>query len=85
MQKRPNGPVIIDEVQLIPRLLNEVQWLIVNHGFQFILCGSSARKLKRKGGNLLGGRALRYELFPLVSKEIPDFNLLRALNHGLLY
>jgi predicted AAA+ superfamily ATPase len=77
-------PVIIDEVQLIPQLLNEIQWLIVNKGFQFILCGSSSRKLKRRGGNLLGGRALRYELFPLASKEIPDFNLLRALTHGLL-
>jgi len=79
-----NKPVIIDEVQKIPTLLDEVQWLIVNRGIQFILCGSSARKLKRSGANLLGGRALHYELFPLVSKEIPNFNLLRALNHGLL-
>jgi predicted AAA+ superfamily ATPase len=50
----------------------------------FILTGSSARKLKRGGGNLLGGRALRTVLFPLVSKEIPQFDLQRALNHGLL-
>ena len=77
-------PVIIDEVQLIPELLNEVQWLIVNRGIRFILCGSSARKLKRGGGNLLGGRAMRFELFPLVSREIEDFDLLRALNNGLL-
>lgn len=77
-------PVIIDEVQLVPRLLNEIQWLIVNEDIQFILCGSSSRKLKRHGGNLLGGRAQRYELFPLISQEIPDFNLLRALNHGLI-
>lgn len=77
-------PVIIDEVQKVPELLDEVQWLIVNHKIQFILCGSSARKLKRSGANLLGGRALRYELFPLVYPEIPDFDLLRALNHGLL-
>jgi predicted AAA+ superfamily ATPase len=77
-------PVIIDEVQKIPALLDEIQWLIVNKKIQFILCGSSARKLKRKAANLLGGRALRYELYPLVYKEIPDFNLLRALNHGLL-
>jgi uncharacterized protein len=77
-------PVIIDEVQLIPRLMNEIHWLIVNKGFQFVLCGSSPRKLKRHGGNLLGGRALRYEMFPLVSKEIPEFDLLKALNHGLL-
>jgi len=78
------APVIIDEVQKIPQLLNEIQWLIVNKKIQFILSGSSARKLKRGGGNLLGGRALRYELFPLVSREIPNFDLLRALNHGLL-
>lgn len=80
----PTTPVIVDEVQKIPQLLDEIQWLIVNKKIQFILCGSSARKLKRGGGNLLGGRALRYELFPLVSKEIPNFNLLRALNNGLL-
>jgi len=76
--------VIIDEVQKVPTLLDEVQWLMVNHGIQFILCGSSARKLKRGGGNLLGGRALRYELFPLVYPEIPKFDLLRALNSGCL-
>lgn len=78
------GPVIIDEVQKVPLLLDVIQWLIVNQDTAFILCGSSARKLKRGGGNLLGGRALRYEMFPLVSREIPDFDLLRALNHGLL-
>lgn len=76
--------VIVDEVQKIPALLDDIQWLIVNHQVQFVLCGSSARKLKRSGANLLGGRALRYELYPLVYKEIPDFNLIRALNHGLL-
>lgn len=79
-----NKPVIIDEIQKIPRLLDDIQWLIVNHNIQFILCGSSARKLKRSCANLLGGRALRYELFPLVYPEIPNFDLLRALNHGLL-
>ncbi|MBI5399269.1 ATP-binding protein [Candidatus Saganbacteria bacterium] len=78
------NPVIIDEVQKIPALLDEIQWLIVNREIQFILCGSSARKLKRGAGNLLGGRALRYELHPLVYKEIPKFNLLRALTNGLL-
>lgn len=80
----PSPPVIIDEVQKIPELMDEIQVLMVEHGFSFILCGSSARKLKRGGANLLGGRALRYELFPLVSAEIPDFDLLRALNHGLI-
>lgn len=82
--KLKNQPVIIDEVQKVPALLDEIQWLIVNKKISFILCGSSARKLKRSGANLLGGRALRYELFPLVSKEIPDFDLVRALNHGLI-
>jgi predicted AAA+ superfamily ATPase len=80
----PDGHVIVDEVQKIPVLLDEIQWLMVNQKISFILCGSSARKLKRGGGNLLGGRALRYELYPLVYKEIPRFDLLRALNHGLL-
>lgn len=81
---RRGVPVIVDEVQKIPALLDEVHWLMTRQGMAFILCGSSARKLKRGGGNLLGGRALRYELFPLVFKEIPDFDLLRGLNHGLL-
>ncbi len=76
--------VIIDEVQKIPQLLDEVQWLMVNHNIPFILCGSSARKLKRSSANLLGGRALRYQLYPLVSHEIPNFDLQRALNHGML-
>ena len=84
ISKKSKMPIIIDEVQKIPILLDEIQWLIVNKGFQFILLGSSARKLKRGRANLLGGRALRYELFPLVSKEIPDFDLIRALNHGLI-
>ena len=76
--------VIIDEIQRIPELLNEVHWSITNKGIQFILSGSSSRKIIRGGYNLLGGRALRYELYPLVSSEIPNFDLLRALNNGLL-
>ena len=79
-----NRPVILDEVQKVPAILDEVHWLIENAGFQFILCGSSARKLKAGQANLLGGRAWRAELFPLVSAEIPDLDLLRALNHGLI-
>jgi predicted AAA+ superfamily ATPase len=79
-----DGPIIMDEVQKIPALLDEIQWLIVNRSISFILCGSSARKLKRGGGNMLGGRALRYQLFPLVSREIPAFDLLRGLNQGFL-
>jgi predicted AAA+ superfamily ATPase len=77
-------PVIIDEIQRLPNLLNEVQWLIVNHSVRFILSGSSPRKILRSGANLLGGRALRYELYPLVYPEIPDFDLVRAINNGLL-
>ena len=76
--------VIIDEVQKVPALLDEVHWLIENRRLRFILSGSSARKLRRSGANLLGGRALRRTLFPLVSAEIPDFNLDRALNNGML-
>ncbi len=78
------GPVVIDEIQLLPNLLNEIQWLMVNKGTRFILSGSSPRNILRSGANLLGGRALRYELLPLIYKEIPDFELIRALNHGLL-
>jgi predicted AAA+ superfamily ATPase len=77
-------PVIIDEIQRIPELLNEVHWLIENNKTRFILSGSSPRKIIRSGTNLLGGRALRYELFPLISQEIPDFDLLQAINYGLL-
>ncbi len=77
-------PVIIDEIQRIPALLNEIHWLIENYKSQFILCGSSPRKIMRSGSNLLGGRALRYELYPLIYPEIPDMDLLKALNNGLL-
>ncbi len=79
-----NGPVIIDEVQKIPAILDEVHWMIENMKLSFILCGSSARKLKRGQANLLGGRAWRYEMFPLVSAEIDQLDLLRAFNHGLI-
>ena len=82
--KQWQEPVIIDEVQKVPQLLDEVHWLIENKGLQFILCGSSARKLKRGKANLLGGRAWRYEMHPLVSAEVADLNLLQALNRGML-
>jgi predicted AAA+ superfamily ATPase len=77
-------PVILDEVQKVPQVLDEVHWLIENKGLSFVLCGSSARKLKRGHANLLGGRAWRYELFPLTSREIGGIDLSRALNHGLI-
>jgi len=77
-------PVILDEVQKIPQILDEVHWLIENKKLRFILCGSSARKLKRGKANLLGGRAWRYEMFPLVSAELSHLDLLRVLNHGMI-
>lgn len=77
-------PIILDEIQKIPILLNEVHWLIENKNLTFILCGSSARKLKTESTNLLGGRALVYHFYPLVFPEIPELNLLKALQQGLL-
>lgn len=79
-------PVILDEVQKVPQLLDEVHWLIENRGLRFILCGSSARKLKRGRANLLGGRAWRYEMFPLVTAELreDDLDILTILNRGLI-
>ena len=79
-----NDTVIIDEIQKLPQLLDEVHYLIQRKGIRFILSGSSARKLKRAGTNLLGGRASREMMYPLVSAEIPDFDLLRAVNNGMI-
>jgi predicted AAA+ superfamily ATPase len=78
------SPIILDEVQKVPLVLDEVHRLIEAKKLSFLLCGSSARKLKRGRGNLLGGRAWRYEMFPFVSAEIEGLDLLRALNHGLI-
>jgi predicted AAA+ superfamily ATPase len=77
-------PIIIDEIQKIPSLLDEVHWLIENEGLSFILCGSSARKLKRTHANLLGGRAWIYHLYPFCFSELDDYDLLRACNNGLI-
>lgn len=76
--------VIIDEIPEVPELLNEVHRLISEKNMVFILCGSSARKLKRKGYNTLGGRAYPVYLYPFVSAEIPDFDIDRAINYGML-
>ncbi len=77
--------IVIDEVQRVPELLNEVHRLIENRQLRFLLTGSSARSLRRKGVNLLAGRALRYYMHPLVIQEIgADFNLQHALTFGLL-
>jgi predicted AAA+ superfamily ATPase len=82
--KRLKEPIIIDEVQKVPQLLDEIHGLIENKGLHFILCGSSARKLKRGKANLLGGRAWRYEMHPLVSAELDELDLLKALNRGMI-
>jgi uncharacterized protein len=78
--------VIIDEVQKVPDLLAVVHTLIEEKlGLQFVLTGSSARKLKRGGADLLGGRALIKHLDPFMAKEIEDrFSLEKALNIGML-
>ncbi len=77
-------PIIIDEIQKMPLLLDEVHALIEEKGLKFILTGSSPRKLKRGGGNLLGGRAWTRHLFPLATTEIPNYDLLRLLNYGAI-
>lgn len=82
--KAENTLVIIDEIPEVPELLNEVHRLITERHLLFILCGSSARKLKRKGHNTLGGRALPVYLFPFVSAEIPDLDIDRAVNYGMI-
>lgn len=85
-ERAPAGrQVVIDEVQKVPPLLDEVHWLHENRAVHFALCGSSARKVKRGQANLLGGRAIRYELFGLTTREIgPACVLDRLLNHGYL-
>ena len=82
--KREGTLVIIDEIPEVPELLNEVHRLMSEKGLVFILCGSSARKLKRKGYNTLGGRAYPVYLFPFVSAELPELDLQQAINYGML-
>lgn len=85
LQDKPEQTlVIIDEIAEVPELLNEVHRLIVRCNHIFILCGSSARKLKRKGRNTLGGRALPVYMYPLVSAEIPDFDIDHAVCYGMV-
>jgi predicted AAA+ superfamily ATPase len=86
LSSRPTlGQVVIDEVQRVPALLDEVHWLHENRRVHFALCGSSARKVRRGAANLLGGRAIRYELFGLTASELgSQFDLERLLNNGYL-
>jgi len=77
--------VVVDEIQRLPTLLNEVHRHIEDRGLRFILCGSSARKLKREGTNLLGGRATRRTMHPLMPQEMGGhFDLDEALQWGTL-
>lgn len=77
-------PIIIDEIQKLPILLDEVHHMIEENGCRFILTGSSPRKLKRGGSNLLGGRAWTRHLYPLTTKEIGNYDLDRIINFGAL-
>lgn len=77
--------VVIDEIQRLPVLLNEVHRLIEGRGIRFLLTGSSARKLRSRGVNLLGGRARTKYLHPLTCRELGrHFDLFRAIERGLL-
>lgn len=77
--------VVVDEIQRLPVLLNEVHRLIEERGIRFLLTGSSARKLRRGGVNLLGGRARTKYMHPLTYRELGNqFNLFKAIERGLL-
>jgi predicted AAA+ superfamily ATPase len=77
--------VVVDEIQRLPVLLNEVHRLIEERGLRFLLTGSSARKLRRGGVNLLGGRARTKYMHPLTYRELGNqFNLFKAVERGLL-
>ena len=79
------GWVVIDEVQRIPELLNQVHRMIEQKRLSFVLTGSSARKLRKAGVNLLAGRALTKQLFPLICEELEDsFSLEQSLLYGHL-
>ncbi len=85
LMKEPEGTlVIVDEIQKVPDLLDEVHLLMFEKHLKFILSGSSARKLKKEGANTLGGRATRRNLFPLVWAEVPDFDIDRAVQNGMI-
>jgi len=84
--KRPAGAwVVLDEIQKVPALLDEVHRLMELRRWRFALCGSSARKLRRGGANLLAGRALTLSMESLSAAELStEFDLDFALNWGLL-
>ncbi len=82
---KSDGWVVIDEIQRVPELLNEVHRLIESKKIHFAMTGSSARKLRHRGVNLLAGRALTYHMYPLTAKELgDDFSLQHAIKFGHL-
>lgn len=84
-EKKIKSPFILDEVQKIPAIMDEIHWLIENTNYSFILCGSSTRNMRKTGVNLLGGRALKYNFYPLAYPEIKeDFDIIRIFNNGLI-
>lgn len=79
-----SGLIVIDEIQMVPELLNEIHWMIENTAAAFLMTGSSARKLRRGHANLLAGRAWRYSLAPLTWAETEGFELEKIIISGLL-
>ena len=82
--KEKKGLILIDEIQMIPGLLNEIHWLIENSDISFLMTGSSARKLRRGSANLLGGRAWRFNMVPLTFMETSGFDIEEIMVSGLL-
>lgn len=83
--QRKNLVVVIDEIQKVPKLLNEIHWMIENiQNVSFVLCGSSSRKLKSSGANLLGGRAWKYQMLPLCYFETKELDWFKIFNRGLI-
>ncbi|MBW2202277.1 MAG: ATP-binding protein [Deltaproteobacteria bacterium] len=79
-----DGLIVIDEIQMVPDLLNEIHWMIENTNVSFLMTGSSARKLRRGHANLLAGRAWRYSMTPLSYVETEGFDLEEAFVSGFL-
>ena len=85
LMNEPEGTlVVVDEIQKVPDLLDEVHFLLFEKHLRFILSGSSARKLKKEGANTLGGRAGKHTLFPLVWPEVPNLEIDRAVQNGMI-
>jgi predicted AAA+ superfamily ATPase len=82
IEAAPADIIVIDEIQRIPELLNEIHRLIETKDLTFLLTGSNARKLRRGRANLLAGRVWEARMFPLIYREIPDFNLDHYLQYG---